>query len=68
MTKFQRWLYKRIDEDSPTGDFARDAIDDPNFPKNITGKKIREHLDGSPDYIINVGLRALIDYKLNRKQ
>jgi predicted GIY-YIG superfamily endonuclease len=33
MTGFTKWLSKYYDEDTPIGDLARDALDDPRWPR-----------------------------------
>lgn len=42
---FKNWILQFINEDSPTGDLARDNKQDPKFPNSYSYNKIRAHLE-----------------------
>ncbi len=48
---FYNWLMEFIDVDLPIGDFAKDAKNDSNFPKNVSS------WDALADYITSVNPR-----------
>ena len=44
---FTKWLLERIKEDSATGDLARDAAQDPDFPEYGGLSHYLEHLESN---------------------
>ncbi len=42
---FKTYLQRYVHKDTPTGDFARDALADRNFPMDATYKKQLEYLE-----------------------
>ena len=63
---FNTWLKKQSDRDDPIGDFARDALQDPNKPTGI--RQWRSHLQQchACDGAVNAVERAYEEYKQMR--